>query len=69
MMNHDMEMFPALLALGEGNLPFTGWFPPQRANNMDILMFISFDDCLKNVLNKDWSPIAFRCHDTHVASM
>ena len=45
---HQMEIFPALLALCAGNSPFTGEFPTQRTVTRSLDTF--FDMCL----NKGW---------------
>ena len=37
-----METLPALLALCEGNLPVTSWFPIKRANDMELWILLCF---------------------------
>ena len=37
---YDMGILSALLALCEGNLPFAGRFPPQRASHVELWCFL-----------------------------
>ena len=57
--HHDMETHSALLALCEGNPPFTGGFPSQRASNVEL----SFC-CIQTV----WAAWSWRHHDVETLS-
>ena len=47
---HEMETFPALLALCAGNSPVTGEFPAQRpvARNFDVFFDLRINDWVNN---------------------
>ena len=58
-----MEIFPALLALCEGNSPITGEFPSQRPVTWSFDVF--FDPRLNQELSKDADAGDLRRHCAH----
>ena len=58
-----MEIFPALLAICEGNPPVTGGFPPQKPVTRSFDAF--FDLRLNKQFNKNRDAGDFRRHRAH----
>ena len=60
---HQMETFSMLLALCEGNPPFTGGFPSQRPvmRSFDVL----YDVCLSNGWANSWYTCDLKFHGAH----
>ena len=51
-----METFSTLLAICEGNLPVTGWFPSQRpaTRNFDVFFYLLLNKRLSKQSRRRW---------------
>ena len=59
---HQMETFSALLALFEGNLPVTGWFPSQSPvmRSVNVLFDLRLNKCLSKQSRRRWFKTQLR---------
>ena len=59
---HQMESFSALLALCEGNPPFTGGFPSQRqvTRSFDVFFYLRLDKPFSNQSRRRWFEMPSR---------